>query len=236
MLLHYLFSTTIFMLTALMNLLTAILNLSGGLAAQECLLLFIPILSMFSMQELTIIFTFSSLTLVNSRILCLCLCFHLPMTWNLQKRSAKTLLILNWTFTPYLNFSYCSLYMVWRQAEIFFTEIYCPLACTKKFQSRCFPLYSAPRLKMLSSHVWRAWTHTATPNRVESKVFRLINSPPLTNCLDSLSHRRNVAYLFLFCRYFYADCFSELANHASTLPTTSLDKAIYFSSLFCPSF
>ena len=37
-------------------------------------------------------------------------------------------------------------------------------------------------------------------------------SPPLTDCLDSLSHRRNVASLSIFYRYFHADCSSELAN------------------------
>ena len=55
-------------------------------------------------------------------------------------------------------------------------------------------------------------THTALLNRVESKAFRLISSPPLTDCLDSLSHRGNVASLSLFYCYFHADCSSELAN------------------------
>ena len=56
------------------------------------------------------------------------------------------------------------------------------------------------------------WTHTALLNRVESKAFRLINSPPLTDCLVFLSHRRNVASLSLFYRHFHADCSSQLAN------------------------
>ena len=54
--------------------------------------------------------------------------------------------------------------------------------------------------------------HTALLNRVESKAFRLISSPPLTDCLDSLSHQHNVASLSLFYHYFHADCSSELAN------------------------
>ena len=62
------------------------------------------------------------------------------------------------------------------------------------------------------SHVWEVWTHTALLNRVESKAFCLINSPPPTECLDSLSHRRNVASLSLFYCCFHADCSSELAN------------------------
>ena len=44
-----------------------------------------------------------------------------------------------------------------------------------------------------ASHVWGGSTHTALLNRVESKAFRLINSTPLTDCLQSLKHRRNVA-------------------------------------------
>ena len=78
MLHFYLFCTAIFMLTALLNLLTACSHPSPGLAAQDYLLL-IPILYIFLMQELTSIFTLSSLTLANSRTLFLCLFFHLPM-------------------------------------------------------------------------------------------------------------------------------------------------------------
>ena len=42
-------------------------------------------------------------------------------------------------------------------------------------------------------------------------VFRFTNSP-LTDCLDYLSHRCNIASLSLFYRYFHPDCSSELAN------------------------
>ena len=55
-------------------------------------------------------------------------------------------------------------------------------------------------------------THTASLNRMEPKAFRQINSPPLTDCLDTLSHCFNVASLSIFYRYFHADCSSELAN------------------------
>ena len=89
----YLFSTAIFMLTALLNLLlTACLLPSRGLAAQDFLLL-ILILSIYLMQELTSIFTPSSLTLVNSGTLFLCLfqCFSTCLWLKLfQKRSVKT--------------------------------------------------------------------------------------------------------------------------------------------------
>ena len=55
-------------------------------------------------------------------------------------------------------------------------------------------------------------SNTQLAYRVETKAFRLINSPPLTHCRDSLSHRCNVASLSIFYRYFHADCSSELAN------------------------
>ena len=63
-----------------------------------------------------------------------------------------------------------------------------------------------------ASHVWGGSTHTALLNRVESKAFRLINSPPLTDCLQSVSLRRDVGSLAVFYRYFHSDCSSELAN------------------------
>ena len=89
--------------------------------------------------------------------------------------------------------------------------------------SRLRQFYSPPQLLTLYrglirpcmeyvSHVWGGSTHTALLNRVESKTFRLINSSPLTDCIQSLSHRRNVASLALFYRYFHANCSSDLAN------------------------
>ena len=69
----YLSSTAIFMLIALLNLLTV-------LVAQHFLLLLILILLIYLMQELTSIFTLSSITLVNSETLFLSLFFHLTMT------------------------------------------------------------------------------------------------------------------------------------------------------------
>merc|ERR1712035_305491 len=49
-------------------------------------------------------------------------------------------------------------------------------------------------------------------NRVESKAFRLINSPPLTDCLQFLKIRRSVGSLSIFYRCFHGNCSSELAN------------------------
>ena len=63
-----------------------------------------------------------------------------------------------------------------------------------------------------SSHVWGASPHTSILDKVELKAFRLIASPPLTNNLQSLSLRRNVASLSLFYRYYNSHCSSELSN------------------------
>ena len=89
--------------------------------------------------------------------------------------------------------------------------------------SRLRQFYSPPQLLTLyrglirpcmeyASHVWGGSTHTALLNRVESKACRLINSSPLTDCLQPLSHCRNIASLALFYRYFHANCSSDLAN------------------------
>ena len=129
----HLFSTSIFMLTVLPSLLTACLHPSRSLTVQGFLLLFIPFLSIFLMQELTSIFTLSSLTLVNSETLFLRLFFHLSMTWTLPKEEFKdTSQALNWSSTPCLYFSYCPLYRIWQQVEFFLTYFCLPLWCWKK--------------------------------------------------------------------------------------------------------
>ncbi|MPC99166.1 hypothetical protein E2C01_094563 [Portunus trituberculatus] len=48
-------------------------------------------------------------------------------------------------------------------------------------------------------------------DRVESKAFCLINFPPLT--LQPLSHRRNVASLTIFYRYFHVNYSTDLTNY-----------------------
>ena len=72
---------TIFMLTALLILLTACLPSSCDLAAQDFLLPPIPILSNSLMQELISTLSHSLLPLVNSETLSLPLHLQLPMTW-----------------------------------------------------------------------------------------------------------------------------------------------------------
>ena len=78
--------TAIFMLTALQISLTACLPCSRGLAAQDLLLPFTPILSTSLMQELTSILSLSSFSLVSSGTLSLLLYFHLSMTWTFSRR------------------------------------------------------------------------------------------------------------------------------------------------------
>ena len=85
-----LFSTVIFMLTALLNLLTACLHPSRCLIVQGFLLNFIPILPIFLKLESTSIFTLSTLTLVNSELsffVCYCTCLLLEL---FHKMSVKT--------------------------------------------------------------------------------------------------------------------------------------------------
>merc|ERR1712035_70571 len=89
MLLLFLSSIVIFMATALLNLLTACLPPSGGLAAPDFLLTLTPFLSNSLMQELTSIFIPSSLSLVNSRTLFLNLYFHLPTTYAPSKEECQ---------------------------------------------------------------------------------------------------------------------------------------------------
>src|ERR1700755_1995838 len=62
------------------------------------------------------------------------------------------------------------------------------------------------------SHIWGGSTHTAILEKVESRAFRLINSPTLTNSLQSLSSRRIVASLSLYYRYYSGHCSSELSR------------------------
>ena len=70
--------------------------------------------------------------------------------------------------------------------------------------------------RTLSSPVWSTHlTYGAAPrtlNKVESKAFRLIDSPLLTDCLQPPTLHRNVASLAIFYRYFHANCSSELVS------------------------
>ena len=109
--LHLLLSSiNIFMLTVLLNLLTACLSPSHSIAAHNFLLTLIPILSTFLMQELTIIFTLSSLLLVNLGTLLLNLYFQLWLELVL-KRSIKTPVTLILASLFYYSFFFRELVM-----------------------------------------------------------------------------------------------------------------------------
>ena len=64
------------------------------------------------------------------------------------------------------------------------------------------------------SHVWggapRSSLHLL--EKVQSKAIRLINNPSLTKSLRSLSHRRLVADLSIFYRYFHGHCSLEIKS------------------------
>ena len=49
-------------------------------------------------------------------------------------------------------------------------------------------------------------------DRVQSKASRLINNLNLNNSLQSLSHRRLVADLSIFCRHFHGHCSQKIKN------------------------
>merc|ERR1712035_239164 len=92
--------------------------------------------------------------------------------------------------------------ILWRLRPFFFTPL---VACS--IQRPYSPLYG-----VCFPHMGGGSTHTSLLNRVESKALRLINSPPLTDCLQSLKIRHSVASLSIFYRYFHGNCSSELAN------------------------
>ena len=83
--------------------------------------------------------------------------------------------------------------------------------------------FSAPQLLALyrgvirpcmeyDSHIWGGSTHSDILDRVESKAFLIINSPPLTESLQSLPARRIVASLSLLYRYYNKHCSSEIGR------------------------
>ncbi len=130
---------------------------------------------------------------------------------NTQLSPSSTLNILGLSFTKTLNWkSHISslaktaskkLGVLWR-----FRQYFSPHQLLTLYRGLIRPCME------YSCHVWGGSTHTALLNKVESKAFRLINYPPLTDCLQSLDLRRNVASLAIFYRYSYENCSSELAD------------------------
>ena len=96
----------------------------------------------------------------------------------------------------------------------------CIVYITFSFSTSCWLYMGLIRPCMeYPSHVWDGFTHTELLNKIESKVFRLIDSPPRTDCFWSLTLHRNAASLAIFYCYFHANCSSELVNcMPSSLP------------------
>ena len=69
------------------------------------------------------------------------------------------------------------------------------------------------------SHIWGGSPKSSLHllDKVQSKAIRLINNPNLTNSLQSLSHRRLVADLYIFYRYFHGYCSLDV-NNIVTVP------------------
>ena len=64
------------------------------------------------------------------------------------------------------------------------------------------------------SHIWGGAPATSLKilDKVQARAIRLINDVKLTSSLQPLSHRRAVASLSLFYRYFFGACSSELSG------------------------
>ena len=86
----------------------------------------------------------------------------------------------------------------------------------RKVHEQMLTLYKAqirPSLEYCS-HIWSSVPkHTlGLLDSIQKRAIRLIANPELTRHLDSLEHRRKVADLCLYYRYYYGKCSSELAN------------------------
>ena len=80
------------------------------------------------------------------------------------------------------------------------------------------------------STVWMGGGSPCTEllNKVKSKAFRLIDSHPLTDCLQPLTLHRNVASLAIFYRHFHDNYSSEFANcMPRPLPVASPHMTFY---------
>ena len=79
-----------------------------------------------------------------------------------------------------------------------------PVACSVLYRGVVRPCME------YDPHIWGGSSHTAILEKVESRAFRLIDSPALTNSLQSLSSHRIVATLSLYYSYYNGHCSSEI--------------------------
>ena len=88
-----------------------------------------------------------------------------------------------------------------------------------------------------SSHVWGFHAHTI-PNKVESRAFRLIDSPPFTDYLQTLTLNAAMLHFLLYSTVIFmlTALLNLLAPTYSPTPAASPHTIFYsLSSLFCPS-
>lgn len=69
---------------------------------------------------------------------------------------------------------------------------------------------------------------TALLNRIESKAFRFINSPPPTDRLQLLKDSTNIASLAIFCAVFIVTVLFEIANSMSSPPSRDPAAELFF--------
>ena len=65
-----------------------------------------------------------------------------------------------------------------------------------------------------NSHVWAGASRSVLKllDRVQERAKVLINDNRVSNCIDSLEHRRNVACVSLFYRYYNGRCSQEIRS------------------------
>ena len=88
-------------------------------------------------------------------------------------------------------------------------------------------------------HVWAGAPscYLELLDKLQKRICRTVG-PSLAASLEPLAHRRNVASLSLFCRYYFGRCSSELgqlvplpySRGRSTIPRSSKD--VYVNSFF----
>ena len=89
--------------------------------------------------------------------------------------------------------------------------------CTKYFTPSdlrdIYVSYIRPKMEY-NCHIWAGASKTTLDylDRVQNRAIKLINNAEVANTLDSLEHRRNVACITLFYRYFHGRCSLEVSE------------------------
>ena len=68
--------------------------------------------------------------------------------------------------------------------------------------------------KQICWHLWRGVSKHSlnTSDAIQRWTIRLISDPALTDTLDSLAHRRSVAAISLFYRYYHGFCSDKIRS------------------------